>query len=278
MLREITLGQYYNIKSKIHLLDPRVKLMGTLLYIISLFIVKGIAGYLLVGFFFLVVVNISKVPIKYITRGLKAIFFILILSALCNVFFYGGEEIIFKWKFVKISLEGVEQAICMSLRLILLILGTSVLTLTTTSKDLTDGLEKSLGFLKKINVPVSEIALMMSIALRFIPILIEETNKIMKAQISRGADFEKGNIFRRVKSYIPIIIPLFVSAFKRADDLSMAMEARCYQPGANRTKLNPLKYNRNDLRAYLVLAIYLISIVIAKVVCVKLNVKAFWVL
>lgn len=278
MLREITLGQYYNAKSAIHSLDPRVKLLGTFFYIASLFIVDGLAGYAMVALIFLGIVKISKVPLKYIMRGLKAIIFILVITAICNMFFFEGENIIMKWHFISITKEGLEHAVCMAIRLVLLIVGTSVLTLTTTSTDLTDGLEKSLGFLKKIKVPVSEIALMMSIALRFIPILVEETNKIMKAQISRGADFESGNIFQRIKSYIPIIVPLFVSAFRRADDLSMAMESRCYQPGVERSKMYPLHYSKNDKVAYGIIVCVFALIAGIKIVCKVNGMESFWLL
>lgn len=278
MLREITLGQYYNAKSVIHDLDPRVKLLGTLLYIAAIFVVNGLAGYAVITIIFLSVVKLSNVPLKYIVRGIKAIVFILIITAFCNMFFFEGKSIIVKWHFITITLEGVKHAVSMAIRLILLILGTSILTLTTTSTDLTDALEKSLGFLKKVKVPVSEIALMMSIALRFIPILVEETNKIMKAQISRGADFEKGNIFQRIRNYVPIIVPLFVSAFRRADDLSMAMEARCYQPGAMRSKMYPLEYDDMDKTGYVVITGTFLVVVILKVVCRVNGLNQFWII
>lgn len=275
MLRDITLGQYYITDSKIHRLDPRVKLMGTMLYVVSLFFVNGIVGYFMAGLFFFMVVKMSKVPFKYMIRGLNSIIFILIITALCNVLFYNGTTVIYKAGIINVSIEGFELAIMMSIRLVMLILGTSVMTLTTSPSDLTDGMEKAFGFLEKIKVPVHEIALMMSIALRFIPILVDETNRIMKAQISRGADFTSGNLIKRVKNYIPIIVPLFISAFRRASDLAMAMESRCYRTGKDRTKLHPLKYCKNDYYGYSVIFIYFIVMVLAKFVLAKLGINGF---
>ncbi|MDE6232365.1 MAG: energy-coupling factor transporter transmembrane protein EcfT [Lachnospiraceae bacterium] len=231
MLRDITLGQYYITDSKLHRLDPRVKLAGTMIYIITLFLVKGMLGYLIAAIFFAVMVKVSRVPFRFMVRGLKAIVSVLIITGVCNLLFFNGEQKILEYGIITITLEGIENAICMTIRLIMLILGTSIMTLTTTPNDLTDGIEKSAGFLERFRIPVHEIALMMSIALRFIPILVEETNKIMKAQISRGADFESGGLIKRVKNYVPIIVPLFISAFHRASDLAMAMESRCYRTG-----------------------------------------------
>ncbi len=276
MLRDITLGQYYITESKIHSLDPRVKLAGTMLYVISLFLTDGLLGYFVGAIFLGIIIKISKVPFKYMVRGLKAIIFILIITAACNVLFYQGTTTIFRAGFVKVTVEGLEVAAAMSIRLVMLILGTSVMTLTTSPNDLTDGLEKSLGFLEKIKVPVHEIALMMSIALRFIPILVEETNKIMKAQTSRGADFTSGNLIRRVKNYIPIIVPLFISAFHRASDLAMAMESRCYRTGRQRTKLYPLKYEKTDYKGYIVIIIYFIIMVGMKITIEGLGVGGFF--
>lgn len=256
MIRDITIGQYYQTDSVIHRLDPRVKLMGTLVYIISLFLGRNIWLYLLATIFLAVVIKLSKVPLKFILKGLKAVVVIIALSAVFNLFLTAGEPLIKIWK-ITITKEGLILAIFMVVRLIYLIMGSSLMTLTTTPNNLTDGLEKGLGFLKVIRVPVHEIAMMMSIALRFIPILIEETDKIMKAQTARGADFNNGNIIKRAKAMIPILVPLFISAFRRANELAMAMEARCYHGSEGRTKMKPLKYKKRDRIAYLVMFAYL---------------------
>ena len=256
MIRDITIGQYYQTDSVIHRLDPRVKLMGTLVYIISLFLGRNIWLYLLATIFLAVVIKLSKVPLKFILKGLKAVVVIIALSAAFNLFLTAGEPLIKIWK-ITITKEGLILAIFMVVRLIYLIMGSSLMTLTTTPNNLTDGLEKGLGFLKVIHVPVHEIAMMMSIALRFIPILIEETDKIMKAQTARGADFNNGNIIKRAKAMIPILVPLFISAFRRSNELAMAMEARCYHGSEGRTKMKPLKYKKKDRIAYLVMFAYL---------------------
>lgn len=256
MIRDITIGQYYQTDSVIHRLDPRVKLMGTLVYIISLFLGRNIWLYLLATIFLAVVIKLSKVPLKFILKGLKAVVVIIALSAAFNLFLTTGEPLIKIWK-ITITKEGLILAIFMVVRLIYLIMGSSLMTLTTTPNNLTDGLEKGLGFLKVVHVPVHEIAMMMSIALRFIPILIEETDKIMKAQTARGADFNNGNIIKRAKAMIPILVPLFISAFRRANELAMAMEARCYHGSEGRTKMKPLKYKKRDRIAYLVMFAYL---------------------
>ena len=264
MLRDITLGQYYPVESKIHRLDPRVKLFGTLIFIISLFITDNFIGYIAALVFLALVIKISRVPFKFMVKGMKAIVFLLLFSVALNLFLTTGEPLISFWKLI-ITKEGVYTAGFMAIRLSFLIIGSSVMTLTTTPNNLTDGLEKGLGFLKIIKVPVHEIAMMMSIALRFIPILMEETDKIMKAQMARGADFESGNIFKRVKSLVPLLVPLFVAAFRRANDLAMAMEARCYQGGEGRTKMKPLKYTKKDAAAYLYIFLYLALIILIKI-------------
>lgn len=258
MIRDITLGQYYQADSVIHRLDPRVKLIGTIAFLISLFFGKNVPLYVCGGLFLLVIIKLSKVPFKYMVRGLKSIIFILIFSAIFNLFLTPGTEIFRVWK-LSITIEGVQQAIYMVIRLFLLIMGSSLMTLTTTPNNLTDGMEKGLGFLKVFHLPVHEVAMMMSIALRFIPILIEETDKIMKAQTARGADFDNGNIIKKAKAMVPLLVPLFISAFRRANDLAMAMEARCYHGGAGRTKMKPLKYKTRDRVAYLILLVYLVA-------------------
>lgn len=258
MLKDMTLGQYYQTESVIHKLDPRVKIGGTLLYIISLFIFESAWGYVLAAVFLGMVIKLSKVPFKFMVRGMKAILFILLITVAFNLFLTPGEPVLTVWK-LRITKEGIGVAISMALRLSFLIIGSSVMTLTTTPNNLTDGLEKMLSPLKVIKVPVHEVAMMMSIALRFIPILLEETDKIMKAQIARGADFESGNIFKRAKALVPLLVPLFISAFRRANDLAMAMEARCYRGGDGRTKMKPLVYKKIDFIAYLVILVYLVG-------------------
>ena len=256
MLRDITLGQYYQAQSVIHRLDPRVKLAGTLIYVITLFFYKNFVGYAMAILFLAMVIRLSKVPFRFMVKGMKAIVFLLMITVLFSLFSTPGTPVIEFWK-LKITKEGTEIAVSMALRLSLLVIGSSVLTLTTTPNNLTDGMEKGLGFLKVFKAPVHEIAMMMSIALRFIPILLEETDKIMKAQMARGADFDNGNLIARAKAMVPLLVPLFVSAFRRASDLAMAMEARCYRGGEGRTKMKPLKYCKRDVIAYLALFFFM---------------------
>lgn len=260
MIREITLGQYYPVDSPLHRLDPRVKLLGTFLYIVSLFLFQNFIGYIAAFVFLAAMIIISKVPLSYMLKGLKAIFFLLIFTSVLNAFLTPGIELVSFWKFT-ITVEGARMAAFMIIRLVFLVIGSSIMTLTTTPSNLTDGLEKGLRWMKVLKVPVHEIAMMMSIALSFIPILLEETDIIIKAQQARGADFESGNIIKRAKAMVPILVPLFVSAFRRATDLAMAMEARGYQGGEGRTKLYPLIYKARDYVAYLILVIYLAVII-----------------
>jgi energy-coupling factor transport system permease protein len=262
MIRDITIGQYYPTNSVIHRLDPRVKLIGTIVYIVSLFLFGySFWGYLLTGTFLIGTVILSKIPVKYILKGLKAVIFLLLFTVSFNLFLTQGETI---WKlgFLKITKEGLTTSAFMAIRLVSLILGSSLMTFTTTPNQLTDGIERLLSPLKVIRVPVHEVAMMMSIALRFIPILLEETDKIMKAQQARGADFESGGLIKRAKSMVPILVPLFISAFRRAGDLAMAMEARCYRGGKGRTKMKPLKYKVRDSLAFLSFIVYIATIVI----------------
>ena len=265
MLRDITLGQYYPTQSVIHRLDPRVKLFATLIFLVSLFVTNNFIGYILALLFLFMAIKLSKVPFSFMVKGMKAIVFLLVFSVVLNLFLTTGDVVFSFWK-LSITKQGIYTAAFMAIRLSFLIIGSSVMTLTTTPNNLTDGLEKGLGFLKVIKVPVHEIAMMMSIALRFIPILMEETDKIMKAQMARGADFESGNIFKRVKSLVPILVPLFVSAFRRANDLATAMEARCYRGGEGRTKMKPLCYKKRDALAYCVIFIYFALIIVIRVV------------
>lgn len=256
MLRDITLGQYYPADSFIHKLDPRVKFTGTILYIVTLFLFKTFWGFIPVVLFLAATVAISKVPAKFIFKGMKPMLFLLIFMVVINLLTTKGEELWSWWK-ISITKEGLRNAAFMGLRLVLLVTGSSLMTYTTTPTALTAALERIFAPLKIFKFPVHDIAMMMSIALRFIPILLEETDKIMKAQQARGADFETGNIFKRAKAMLPLLVPLFVSAFRRAGDLAQAMEARCYHGGEGRTKLHPLKYAKRDLAAFLILAAYL---------------------
>lgn len=264
MIRDITIGQYYPVQSVVHRLDPRVKLAGTLFYIISLFLFENFYGFILASIFLIGSILLSKVPFKFILKGMKPILFLLIFTMCFNLFLTPGTEI-FRWGFLKITKEGLRLAVFMGLRLGFLILGSSLMTFTTTPNQLTDGLERLFGPLKKIKLPVHEIAMMMSIALRFIPILLEETDKIMKAQQARCADFETGNILKRAKSMVPILVPLFISAFRRASDLAMAMEARCYSGGEGRTKMNPLRYQKRDAFAYCLIFFYFACVILLRV-------------
>ena len=256
MLRDITLGQYYQTESIIHRLDPRVKLAGTLTFIVSLFLFQNYFGYLVAAVFLALVIVLSHVPFKFMIRGMKAIAVLLVITVGFNLFLTPGEPLVTLWK-LTITQEGLKTAFNMALRLVMLIIGSSIMTLTTTPNNLTDGMEKSMKFLKIFHVPVHEVAMMMSIALRFIPILLEETDKIMKAQIARGADFESGNLVKKAKALVPLLVPLFISAFRRANDLAMAMEARCYRGGEGRTKMKPLVYKKRDWIAYACLLLYL---------------------
>lgn len=261
MIRDITLGQFYPSNSVLHRLDPRVKLCGTIVFILSLFLFQSFTGYIVATLFLVGLIIVSKVPVSFMFKGLKAIIVLLLITALMNMIFTPGRELFSFWK-ITVTIEGVRFAAFMVVRLVYLIIGSSLLTLTTTPSNLTDGLEKSLSWMKVIKVPVHEIAMMMSIALSFIPILLQETDKIMKAQKARGADLESGNIINRIKALVPILVPLFVSSFRRANELAMAMEARCYRGGEGRTKLRPLKYSARDFIAYGILVVYLVVIVI----------------
>lgn len=262
MIRDITLGQYYQTESIIHRLDPRTKLMGTLVYLVSLFIFTSPAVFGIAGSFLLLVLILSRVPFKYMLKGLKPILFILFFTLIINMLFTKGTVLVSWWK-LSITVEGLKMAGTMGTRLILLILGSNLMTLTTTPTRLTNAMERLMRPLRIIRVPVHEIAMMMSIALRFIPILLEETDRIMKAQLARGADFESGNIFKKAKSLVPVLVPLFISAFRRANDLAMAMEARCYHGGKGRTQYKPLKYKARDFVAYFLLILYLAAVIVA---------------
>lgn len=251
MLKDITLGQYFPGNTVVHRLDPRGKILLVFAYIIFIFTIKNFWGYLVLALFTFGAILLSKVPPKFVIKGLKPILIFIVITGLFNLFLTDGEPI-FSWWIFTVTREGVAFAAFMILRLVFLILGTSLLTLTTSPIALTDGLEQLLSPMKKLGVPAHELAMMMTIALRFIPTLMEETDKIIKAQSARGADFESGNLLRRAKAMIPILIPLFISAFRRADELATAMECRCYRGGENRTRLKELRYGRVDLGGLLV--------------------------
>lgn len=274
MLRDITIGQYYDVNSVVHRLDPRTKIIATVVYVISLFCVKSILGFCLAAIGLLLAVRLSKIPFGFIMRGLKTIIVLLLFTVVLNVFLMKGD-ILWQWGIISISRQGIYTAIFMAARLVLLIIGCSMMTLTTTPIELTDGLERLLRPLKKIKVPVHDIAMMMSIALRFIPILLEETDKIMKAQTARGADFESGNLVARAKSLIPVLVPLFISAFRRADELATAMEARCYRGDEGRTRMKELKYRKADHIAKVLLVLFLLMLIFSRYLPSVTSIGAF---
>ena len=260
MLKDITLGQYFPGKSPVHLLDPRAKLILLVVYIVGLFASSGWVSYLLMFAFIAIVIKISTIPVKSILKGLKPLVLILCFTGILNLFFTEGENLLPESWPVAITREGIIRAVMMVARIMMLVSGTFLLTYTTSPIALTDGLESLMNPLKKIKVPVHELAMMMCIALRFIPTLIEETDKIMSAQKARGADFESGNLIERAKALVPILVPLFIGAFRRADELATAMECRCYQGGEGRTKMKLLRYSRRDVVAFFVGALLLAAV------------------
>ena len=264
MIRDITLGQYYSGNSLIHRLDARVKIMGTLAFIIGLFVIDSFIGFAIATVCLAAVIKTSKVPLKFMVKGLKPIFLIILFTFFLNMFMIKGEVIAQIW-ILKITKEGLYQALFMTFRLILLIMGSSVLTLTTKPINLTDGIEYLLKPFAKVGLPAHELAMMMTIALRFIPTLLEETDKIMKAQQARGADFETGNILQRAKKLIPILVPLFISAFRIAQDMAMAMEARCYRGGEQRTRMNAMKFEKRDVVGSVVIAVFMAGCIVIRI-------------
>ena len=268
-MADITIGQYYPENSIIHKLDPRIKLFGTLVFVVMLFVTNNVIGYGIITMFMAAIIKGSKVPFKKMLKGVKGILFILIFSALFNVVLTPGQELIHFW-IITITKEGLIKGGYMAVRLVYLVICTSIMTLTTTPNDLADGLEKSFGFLRIIHFPVHEIAMIMSLALRFIPTLMEETEKIMKAQKARGADFETGGLTQKAKSLLPILIPLFISSIRRALDLATAMEARCYH-GGKRTKMKPLKYLKRDYMAYVAFAVFIGLVIGANILTTKVT-------
>ncbi|ADK17097.1 predicted ABC-type cobalt transport system, permease component [Clostridium ljungdahlii DSM 13528] len=268
MIKDITIGQYVPGNSFVHKLDPRVKILISLIYIVDLFIVNSFKGYIFIVLFTIISILISKIQFSYIYKGLKPIFILVIITAVLNIFMTTGvNPPLFKWKFLVVYKEGLVMAAFMAVRLVFLIIGTSLLTLTTSPIELTDAIEKLLNPMKKIGVPAHELAMIMTIALRFIPTLMDETDKIMKAQMARGADFQSGNIIQRAKNLIPILVPLFISSFRRADELAMAMEARCYTGGEGRTRMKQLKLTNKDFTA---------SVCVFALVCVSIFSRVWW--
>ena len=263
MIRDITLGQYYPGKSVIHRLDARTKIIATLLYIVELFIVNNFQGFLIAAAALFAVIAASRVPLRFIFRGLTAIFLIIAFTFFLNLFMTDGR-VLWQWKFLKITYEGLSRAFFMAVRLVLLIIGSSMMTLTTKPIELTDGLEKLLKPLSRLGLPSHELALMMTIALRFIPTLMEETDKIIKAQQARGADFEAGSLIQRARNLVPILIPLFVSSFRIASDLALAMEARCYHGGDGRTRMNEIHFHRGDAVAAVLMVLFLAVIIASR--------------
>ncbi|MBE6924751.1 MAG: energy-coupling factor transporter transmembrane protein EcfT [Ruminococcaceae bacterium] len=261
MLKDITLGQFFPGKSFIHRLDPRTKLVMLVVYIVALFVAQSWISYGVMLAFLVICIAISSIPLKSIVRGMKPMVLILIFTAVLNIFMTRGDTVWFHWRFLTITKEGVVRAVFMAARILMLVTGTFLMTYTTSPIALTDGLESLLSPLKKIKLPVHELAMMMCIALRFIPTLIEETDKIMSAQRARGADFESGNLIQRVKALVPILVPLFISAFRRADELATAMECRCYHGGEGRTKMKILRYSRLDFEAYAVGVVLLAAVI-----------------
>ena len=262
MLKNITLGQYFPGDSPIHRMVPSMKIYLTIAYIVSVFLVKDLLGYALAFAFLVGMARIAQINMNVLMRGIKALRFIIVFTFIINLLFSSGETVIFAWGFIKLTQEGLQNAVFFSLRLVFLVMGTSMLTLTTSPVVLTDGLERMMRPLSKLHFPSHELAMMMTIALRFIPTLLEEADKIMKAQMARGADFESGNLVTRAKAMIPLLVPLFVGAFRRATDLAMAMEARCYRGGENRTRMKELGYTRVDFVALFVMAAFIALIVV----------------
>ena len=261
MLKDITVGQFYPGNSLVHRLDPRLKIILMMLFIVSIFFVNTYFPYLLIVLYLLLVIKIADIPLKIVIKGLRPLRWILIITFIINLFFIPGD-VIYKLGFLKITRQGFDTAVKMAIRLVLLVLGTSLLTLTTSPIEMTDGIEEILKPLRKLGVPAHEIAMMMTIALRFIPTLIEETDKIMKAQMARGADFESGNLVNRAKNLVPLLVPLFINAFRRADELATAMEARCYRGGEGRTKFRELKLKKSDYIAFISNLVFFAVIII----------------
>jgi energy-coupling factor transport system permease protein len=270
MLNDVTFGQFYPAQSFVHKLDPRIKLLALITFIVLLFVANNFYSLFAVALIICIAIAAARVPFGRVLRSVKAILFILIFTAVLNLFFHGGEHLLCEWWIIKIYREGVIFTVFFVLRLFFLVMASSILTLTTTPVSLTDGIESLLKPLKYIKFPVHELALIMSIALRFIPTLIDETNRIISAQKARGADFESGNVFKRIKAIVPILIPLLISAFRRADELGDAMDARCYSGSKDRTKYKKLKFGWRDLIAFLTFAALIAGVVLLNIYCTEI--------
>lgn len=261
-MRNITIGQFYNVDSVIHRLDPRVKIWFAFVFVLSLFFGKSPLSYGMAILVLAVYIKLSRVPLKFIVRGLKPLVVILLFAGVMNLVTVKGAKVLFEWEFIKITQAGVSAAVYTTLRLILIVMGSSMMTYTTTPNSLTVGLEKMLAWMKKLHVPVHEFAMIMAIALRFVPVLVEELDKIMKAQMARGMDFNEGNLLVRMRKIVPILVPLMVSAIKRSNELAMAMDARCYHGGEGRTKMKPLLYRRRDYIMYVCIGLYFVGMLV----------------
>ena len=263
-MREMTIGQYYSTDSQIHSLDPRVKIIITFVYVISLFFMRSLPMFGVAFVVLSVYIKLSRVPVRYILKGTKALIWFIVFTIILQMFTVQGAETLIEWGFIRITRVGAYSAGYLFLRLMFMIIGSSMMTYTTTPNSLTDGLEKLLSWMNKLHVPVHELAMIMAIALRFIPVLTEELDRIMKAQMARGIDFKEGSLFERLKKLMPIIVPLFVSAIRRSNDLALAMDARCYHGSEGRTKMKPLKYKQKDFFAYIFVIVYLLVLIIVK--------------
>lgn len=263
-MREMTIGQFYSTDSLIHRLDPRVKIIITFIYVISLFFLRSFVTLGCAFIILMVYIMLSKVPLRYIVKGTKAIIWFIVFTVLLQMVTIQGSEAIFEFGIIRITRTGVYSSCYLFIRLILMMVGSSMMTYTTTPNALTEGLEKLFKWMNKLKVPVHELAMIMSIALRFIPVIVEELDRIMKAQMARGMDFTEGNIFERLKKIMPVIVPLFVSAIRRSNELALAMDARCYHGGEGRTKMKPLKYRREDYIAYIFVVLYLVMLIMVK--------------
>lgn len=266
MLTDITIGQYIPHNSVIHKLDPRIKIIATFVFIIAVFMAKSFYSYLLLFLFTISVILSSKIRFITVLKSIKPIAVLIVFTALINMFLNGGDDILIKFGFLTVTCTGIKSAVAMSLRLVLLVTGTSLLTYTTAPIMLTDGIESLLSPLKKIGFPSHELAMMMTIAIRFIPTLLEETDKIIRAQKARGADFESGNVIKRTKALIPVLVPLFINSFRRADDLALAMECRCYRGGEGRTRLKQLKIQRADIFGLVIMTVFISAVVILNII------------
>ena len=262
MLKNITLGQFFPGTTFLHRLDPRTKILLTIALIVAVFLAKGPVAYALLFAFTILCIRVSHTGLRFIWKGIKPILFIIAVTFVLNALFTPGEEMLFSWRFIHISKNGLTTAVRMAMRLILLVMSTQLLTLTTSPISLTDGMERLMKPLSRIGFPAHELAMMMSIALRFIPTLLEETDKIMKAQRSRGADFETGSLVQRAKAMLPLLVPLFLSAFRRADELALAMEARCYRGGSGRTRMKEMRYSREDAAAFAAVGALIAAVVV----------------